>query len=336
MANLRKMFGGEFLPHECRANPAIQGLMMKTTTLATALVLAATAVPALGADLLYKKAAPPPAPAPSMFDIALGTAIATDYNFRGISQSDRGPSVSGYFEPRFKIAPNFEIYAGIGGLSVKLPTDPTAEIDLYAGIRPTFGPVNFDFGVLYYYYPNETQLFCVAACPSAGTTGVTPFPWTKANTDFWEVYGKAAYTFADVVTLGANVYHSPNWLNTGATGTYGSLTGKVTVPTSWMPPDIGAYVSAELGRYWLGTTDAFFGNTPLPDYTYWNVGLGLTYKALTLDLRYHDTDLNRAQCFVLTGDPGGLPAGPGQSLSRWCSEAFIAKLSVDTTLAALK
>ena len=71
---------------------------MKKTILSTALVLAVSAMPALAADLMYKKAVEPPPPPPSMWDIAFGAAIMSDYNFRGISQSDRGPSVAAYFE----------------------------------------------------------------------------------------------------------------------------------------------------------------------------------------------------------------------------------------------
>ena len=51
---------------------------------------AALATPALAADLKFK-APPPPPPPPSMWDIAFGAALLSDYNFRGISQSNRGP-----------------------------------------------------------------------------------------------------------------------------------------------------------------------------------------------------------------------------------------------------
>jgi hypothetical protein len=345
MANLRRTFVDIATPPRIPTETLpSEGRIMKKIIISAALVLAASAMPALAADLMYKKAPAPPPPPPSMFDIAFGAAVMTDYNFRGISQSDRGPSVSAYFEPRLKLTPNIEFYAGIGGLSVKLPTDPTAEFDLYAGIRPTLGPFNFDFGFMYYYYPKEQQVFVL---PTAGPTGFgfpttqpggNPLyvPWTKGNTDFWEIYGKVSYTFADIVTLGANIYYADNWLNTGADGTYGSLTAKVALPSGVLPADVGAFVSGELGHYWLGTTDAFFLNIDLPDYTYWNLGLGLTYKAFTLDLRYHDTDATSAECFTLTGDLRGLDTGNRPGRSNWCGEAFIAKLSVDTTLGAFK
>jgi Bacterial protein of unknown function (Gcw_chp) len=320
-----------------------KGLRMKKIILASMLATVAAA-PAMAADLYTK--APPLVAAPVVpaFDIAFGAALMTDYNFRGISQSDRGPSVFGYVEPRFKITPNIELYAGIGAWSVTLPTQPAGEWDLYGGIRPTFGPVTFDFGLLYYYYPREKQVFTL---PTLGPVGqgfpttqpdlVLPFaPWTKANTDFLEFYGKVSYTWNDILTLGASVNYSANWLNTGADGTYANITAKLALPAGMLPKDIGAYVSGELGHYWLGRTDAFFLNIDLPNYTYWNLGLGLTYKAFTLDLRYHDTDATRAECFVLTGDLNGLDTGRSPGRSRWCSEAFIAKLSVDTTLNAFK
>jgi hypothetical protein len=341
MWNLQVRFAGTV---RIRAVTGIRGSTMKKIVLFAAMTFAlGCGSGARAADLAAVLKAPAvPVAAPSMFDIAFGAAIMSDYNFRGISQSDRGPSVYGYIEPRFKVTPNVELYAGLAGYSTKLPTTPTGEFDIYAGIRPTFGPISFDFGALYYYYPNESQIFVLpTGGPGFGSFPTTQppagyVPWTLANTDFWEFYGKASYTWNDIVTLGAGVYYAPNWLNTGAPGTYGSLTLKVAAPSSMLPSGIGAYVSGELARYWLGTTGAFFGNIDLPDYTYWNVGIGLTYKAVTLDLRYHDTDIGQANCFTLTGDLNGLDSGGRPGRSNWCGSAFIAKLSVDTTLSALK
>jgi hypothetical protein len=54
--------------------------------------------------------------------------------------------------------------------------------------------------------------------------------WTPRNTDFYEIAGKALYNWDDKVFVGANVFHSPNWLGTGATGTYYSGTLKVVPP----------------------------------------------------------------------------------------------------------
>ena len=306
-----------------------------SVALASLAVAAAIAAgPAMAADLLVK-AAPPPAVAPSMFDIAFGAAIMSDYNFRGVSQSDRGMAASAYFEPRFKISPNFEIYAGIAGYSTKLPTSPTGEFDGYGGVRATFGPVTFDVGGIYYYYPRERQQFLDAPVPATTIVSTTPtaFPLTVADTDYAEVYGKVTWTANDMLTFGGYVYYSDNVLNSGAYGLYFGGTAKITAPTNWFPTDWGSYLSGEVAYYDLGTTGPVLGAVNLPNYTYWNIGVAFTYKAFTLDLRYHDTDLSRASCFNLTGDPRGALNG---GFSRWCGETFIAKLSVDTTLSALK
>jgi uncharacterized protein (TIGR02001 family) len=302
---------------------------MKSTMKITGLALAAAlmAGPALAADLVVK-AKPAPSPAPNWWEIAYGGALMSDYNFRGISQSDRGVSGTAYVEGRANLSSMFQIYGGFQAWATKLPTDPIGEFDVYGGLRATFGPVVFDFGAIYYWYPNETQLFFA----DAGLTTVSPTnfgfgAFTLRNTDFWEVYGKVTWTANDWLTLGGYVYYSPDWLQTGADGTYAGATVKLTAPSAWFPSDWGAYISGEVAHYWFGTPDPFF-TLPFVDYTYWNAGLALTYKVFTLDLRYHDTDLNRSECFALTGDPSGVATGR----SKWCGQTFIAKLSFDATL----
>ena len=105
-----------------------------------------TGAPALAADLkpVYKAA-----PAPVAFnpwDVAIGGGLMTDYNFRGIRQSDRTAAVTAYFEGRFNPTKDMQWYAGAVGYSVKLATDPAAEIDLYGGARFTFDKFTLDLG----------------------------------------------------------------------------------------------------------------------------------------------------------------------------------------------
>src|SRR5450631_1439786 len=109
---------------------------MKKVVLSVVVALAVSAAPAF--------AAPPPPPSP--WDIAFGSALMNDYIFRGITQSGHKPSVAAYFEPRYNINPNFQLYAGVSGESISFPNRAAAEIDFYAGFRPTFGPLALDFG----------------------------------------------------------------------------------------------------------------------------------------------------------------------------------------------
>lgn len=302
------------------------------------------AAPALAADLkpVYKAAPPPVAFSP--WDVAVGGAVMTDYNFRGISQSARSPSGTAYFEGRFKPVKDVELYAGVQGWAVKLPTDPSGEFDIYGGARLTWDKWALDLGVMYYAYPGERQVTggiapTFIALPNGNTT--------LANTDFLEWYGKLTYTFNDNFLLTGAVYYTNDYLNSGATGIYYSGIAKVTgtaLPNGW-----NWYLSGELAYYDLGTTEfnaiAFPNPTgwDLPSYMTWNVGLGLTYKAMTVDLRYYDTNLSKEECNVLTADPGATFGGtpiaitnPAGLQSKWCGAAFIGKLSFDTTLSALK
>ena len=278
---------------------------------------------AAAADVAERKQMPVEATAPAATstpaDLLFGARIQSDYNFRGISQSNRKPSPQGYFELQFM---DNLFYAGLAAYRVDLATRPSMEQDWTAGIRPKFGPLQFDFGFIYYNYPSERRL----------VDPTTLAIFTPGNTDMLELVGKVSYTYQDALTLGANVFHAHNWLGTRAPGTYGSLTAKYTIPESLLGVS-GFAVSGELGHYWLGTTSATLGSVRLPDYTYWNAGLSYTWKVFTFDLRYHDTDLRKRSCFVLTSDPRGIANGSSQS--RWCGSTVIGTLSVDLQASTL-
>jgi hypothetical protein len=312
------------------------GVPMKKVVLAAAALAMSTGL-ATAADMFVK--APPPAVVVPPLDIAFGAQVMSDYNFRGISQSNHKPAVNAYFEPRYKVG-DFEWYAGIGGYSIEFPNNAAAEIDLYAGVRPTFGKLVLDFGVWYYYYP-DGRTFTGAGGPETCTNLFIPPTGIcnaiKSDLSFVEFYGKATYTFSDNLSAGVAVYYDPDWLHTGADGVYLSGNAKFTGPA--LGNGVGWYVSAELAHYWLGTTDAFYGNTQLPDYTTWNIGAALTYKVFTLDFRYYDSDLSKAECNVLTSDhTAGFAIGnittanPSGLGSSWCGARFIVALKADLTV----
>src|SRR5436190_12888599 len=169
--------------------------------------LAASMAPALAADLVKKAPAPAvaPAAAPSPWDVAIGGAVMTDYNFRGVSQSNRGPSAGAYFEPQLNTSFG-TLYVGLAGWAIDWPstasygfTDPSAEIDLYGGWRNTFGALSVDLGLIYYYYPKEI------------------FNGFTNNSDFYEIYAKLSYAVTPALTIGANVFYTPDLLNYGET-----------------------------------------------------------------------------------------------------------------------
>ena len=246
----------------------VMGIVMKKLVLlATALAMVSGS--ALAADMRVKAVKAPPPVAFDPWDIAFGSSIASDYVFRGITQSNHKPSVSAYFEPRYNITKDLQLYVGLAGASISFPNRAAAEIDIYGGIRPTFGVFAFDFGVWGYLYPGGTCFNTALRTDTAGVPLSTRMPdrtscstatSLKKNVSFYEAYGKVNYTLNDMFTIGANEYYSPNFLNSGAWGNYASITGKFTAPSSTFGSSgLGMYISGEFGRQWLGTSDSFYG-----------------------------------------------------------------------------
>ncbi len=307
---------------------------------------------AIAADMEVK--APPPPPPPSPWDIAITGALMSDYNFRGITQSNHQPSTQFGVEPRYNFSKDWQGYFGVSGESIDFPNRAAAEIDLYGGIRPTFDKLGLDFGVWYYLYPDGQCFNTSVLCSSLGGAPATALSLPNGNTikedlSFVEGYGKATYTVNDNFNFGGSIWGSPSVLNSGAPGIY--YTGNVTLiaPSTLLPNGIGASISADVGWWQLGTTDAFYGTpafpsgVPLPSYLNWDAGLSFTWKIFTLDLRYYQTNLTKAQCNVFTGDQtaafsaGAVTAiNPTGNASDWCGADFVAKLSIATTLSALK
>src|SRR5262249_22084543 len=119
--------------------------MTKIQSMIGAVLLASVALAAIGA----------PAQAEGSFSGSV--ALTSDYVFRGITQSDSNAAIQGSLDYA-----NGSFYAGAWGSSVNFgavgPVDlAQMELDLYAGVKPTTGPVSWDLGVIGYFYPNSTD-----------------------------------------------------------------------------------------------------------------------------------------------------------------------------------
>jgi uncharacterized protein (TIGR02001 family) len=279
----------------------MRGNMLKTSIIAAG-ALALMAGSSLAADMPVVTKAPPAvgkAPVGGGFAVEYGGWVASDYVFRGTTQSNGGPSAGASFTAVW----GNTFYLGVAGAAVDWPTtaaynlsDPSAEIDFLGGLRFSSGKWSFDIGAIYYYYPKEMFF----------------------QSDFWEVYGIVKYAVTDQLVVGASINHSPDYLNYGIEGTTGALSFAWTTPTSYK--DLSFFVSGDIGRVWLGDTSSPAGIF-VPDYTYWSAGFGWTWKNITLDLRYHDTDLSGAGCqgiWNAVGSPG---------INSWCGDTYVAKLS---------
>jgi uncharacterized protein (TIGR02001 family) len=306
----------------------------------------------MAADMATKAPPAPPAPPPSPWDVAISAALMTDYNFRGITQSNHHPSAQAGFEPRYNFNANWQAYVGISGESISFPNQAAAEIDFYGGIRPTFDKLALDFGIWYYWYPGGSCYNAVVVgCNGPSGSFAQNLPngnAVVANESFYEWYAKATYTVNDNLSLGGQFYYSPNVVGSGAPGEYYAGNITLTAPSTWFASGWGGYASGDIGYWNLGTSSAFYGVSAFPNgipyssYVNWDAGVGITYKAFTLDLRYYDTNLSKGDCNAFTSSQSATgssnvtainPSGLG---SNWCSGTFIAKLSFATNLSSIK
>jgi uncharacterized protein (TIGR02001 family) len=255
-----------------------------------------------------------PAPTPdrpeSPVEFGFRSGFATDYIYRGTTLSARQPAVGAAFEAALGL------FYGSGTIaSVKLPSQPVAEVSMGAGVRPKLGDVQFDLGAIYYFYPGET--------PPIGVTG---------GINYWEATARAETTLGELLRVAGGFAYSPNVSNTGAWSKYAAFGLGFDLPGKLLPPDISASASAAMGYSWFGNQYAALGGFPLPAYLNWHAGVTFTRKNLNLDLRYYDTNLSKENCSVFTGDPNATPGGqinpltnPQGLMSNWCSATFVAK-----------
>src|SRR3569623_1312537 len=176
-----------------------KGVVMKSVlpAAAAAAISLLGAQAAVAADLPVKALKAPVEAAFDPWDIAFGAGSMSDYVFRGITQSNHRPSVTAYFEPRYNVTKDLQFYVGSSFESISFPNRAAAEVDIYGGVRPTFGALALDFGVWGYLYPGGT---CVGngIAGSFGAAGSCGFDnqivlangnFLKKDVSFYEVYG---------------------------------------------------------------------------------------------------------------------------------------------------
>lgn len=186
-------------------------------------------------------------------DVSFNIGMASDYVFRGVSQTDEDPQIFGGADVTSGI-----LYAGVWASNVDFLDSTDAEIDVYAGVRPTVGPVSLDLGAVYYGYVDA---------PSG------------AEYEYWEI--KAAGSIpAGPAILGAALYYSPDFTGAAADeGLYVEINGSIPLRESFT-------LSGAVGRQSV----EFAGGGDL-DYTTWNIGVGIAAtEHIGLDIRYFDTD----------------------------------------------
>ena len=183
--------------------------------------------------------------------LSYNVGIASDYVFRGVSNTQEDPQIFGGVDASYGMG-----YAGVWASNVDFGTDnPSAEIDLYAGVKPAIGDTNLDLGVIYYGYVDDKE----------ATPGQYSYIELKA----------AASRAVGPGTVGVAAYYSPEFPFETGKAFYYEVNASFPVMEKLS-------IGGALGHQEIKLAG---------DYNTWNVGAtyALTDK-LAADLRYSDTD----------------------------------------------
>jgi uncharacterized protein (TIGR02001 family) len=199
------------------------------------------------------------------FQFSANVGIASDYAFRGFTQTREHPAVFGGIDLIFSSfyvgfwASNVDFGKVVSGGRIHDVAD--YEIDVYAGIKRQLGPIEWDLAVLYYAYP-----------------GAFGFP---ADLDYFEVKGAISGKLHDQLTGSFTIYYSPDYF--GEVGENWVFEGTLTrelASFSGITPSL----SGTLGYSEGDESDGGF------DYWYWNIGVAFAFlEDFEFDLRYYDT-----------------------------------------------
>ena len=193
-------------------------------------------------------------------------ALSTDYVFRGISQTNEDPAISGGFDATHRL-----FYAGVWASTIDFAAnDAELEMDLYAGFKPVVGPFTLDLGVIGYFYPSASN--------ESGVGGTR-------EADYFELKASASIAPVENMSLSGAVYYSPEFTvdPTDGKGLYVEAAAGYTINDMFAVSGAVGNQSVDNANYYGLGEDS---------YTTWNLGGTLTYSGFGIDLRYVDTDLD--------------------------------------------
>ena len=192
-------------------------------------------------------------------EVSGNVAMATDYMFRGVSQTDNQMALQGGFDWSHasgvyvgtwasNVAPAF--FSGSGN-------DPQLEVDVYAGYAGEAGAISYDVGVLRYNY-----------------TGY-------GDADTTEIYFGGSYGFGDSASVGVTFYYSPelNFIGVDDSAWYTDISGEYSYQSFTFAAHIG-----------FSSGDAYDNATYTTGYMDYSIGASTEAVGLGFDLSYIGTD----------------------------------------------
>lgn len=223
--------------------------------------------------------------------ISGSATLASDYRFRGVSQTDEGMAIQG----GFTISHESGFYVGTWGSNLAgwgTFGGANMELDIFAGVAFPVGEGTLDVGGTWFMYPSGAD-----------------------ETDFLELYAKLSGDLGPL-SLTGTVAYAPKQealgrvFNTGARAAAGLpnnpgdkednlyLAGDAVYAIGDSPVSLKAHIGYSDGNPGLGPN----GTSIAPTGTYfdWSIGADIVpIEGLTLTVAYVDTDISRAESAYL-------------------------------------
>lgn len=177
--------------------------------------------------------------------VTANVALVSDYVYRGVSQTFRQPAIQGGFD----YAHSSGVYLGVWSSNVSNVSynGGSQEIDFYGGYKGQVNDdLNYDIGLLQYYYPNAVT----AAAPAVSNKYDTLEAYAAVNYKF--VGAKYSYALTDF--FGANTTTGARG-NTRGSGYLDLYANYEVIPKLTLGAHVGHQSISNGGATFLGYTD---------------------------------------------------------------------------------
>jgi len=191
------------------------------------------------------------------FVVSANVGIASEYVWRGVTQSNEDPAIQGGFD----ISHSSGLYIGTWASSLEFNSAKTdaasTEIDVYAGYRGQGFGLSYDIGYLHYLYAEQNE--------DSGS----------GDYNFGEIYGSVSKSFGGLPlspTLQAGISISPDFYGETGLGVYSYKSASLVLPAGITGNVVAGYQDIEDGK----------------NYFHYSVGASKTIGKLTGAVSWND------------------------------------------------
>lgn len=234
--------------------------------------------------------APAAAPTPA---VTGNLTIASDYRFRGVSQTFKQPAVQGGLD--YTHASGFYAGTWLSNVSDKSFNNGSLEWDLYAGFKKEVAAdTTVDVGVLYYYYPGaKFNLVTQDKYNNTEIYGAVSYKWLTAKYSYAvsDFFGTKSATYGGACENAAVGGTATNCIAANPGGSKGS--GYLDLTAAYPITD-KLTLNAHIGHQKVK-------NYSQLDYTDWKLGVTYDLNGWQLSAAYIDTNANKGFYYATNG-----------------------------------